>query len=75
MTDLVDLTSKTFGQAQWSLVVDMMQLELQTKSLVGTDRHMTDLVDLTSKTFGQAQWSLVMDMMQLELQKKTFGGN
>ena len=37
MTDLADLTSKTFGQAKWSLVMDMMQLELQKKKFGGLD--------------------------------------
>ena len=68
VTDLVDsnLTSLFFPWAQWSLVVDMMQLELQKNIWL-------ELVDVTSKFFRWAQcaqWSLVMDMMQLELKKK-----
>ena len=84
MTDLVvlNLTSNTFEWAQWSLIMDIMQLELQ--KLFGGNRSTHDGLggvgaldlkrDLTSKTFRWAQWSLVMDLMQLELQE-IFGGN
>ena len=62
----LELDFNFFPWAQWSLVVDMMQLELQKNIWL-------ELVDVTSKFFRWAQcaqWSLVMDMMQLELKKK-----